>query len=79
MEQVGRHANVLEALRAATAVEGVRGLFRGTAATLIREVPFYAFGMVGYQQLKKVFSGKNALPMSIAHARVNGPSGQMLV
>lgn len=34
--------------------EGWRGLFRGTGATLLREVPLYAFGMSTYQQLKKV-------------------------
>ena len=41
--QVGRHANVVEAARAATAADG-GGLFRGTAALLSREVPFYMFG-----------------------------------
>ena len=56
--QMGRHSNVAEAFRvAATGPEGVRGLFRGTGALLSREVPFYVFGMVGYQQLKKVFNG----------------------
>lgn len=33
------------------------GLFRGTAALLAREVPFYVLGMIGYQQLKKVANG----------------------
>ena len=56
--QMGRHSNVAEAFRvAATGPEGMRGLFRGTGALLSREVPFYMFGMVGYQQLKKVFNG----------------------
>ena len=32
--------------------DGVRGLFRGTAATLGREVPFYVIGMITYEQLK---------------------------
>ncbi len=55
---MGRHADVAEAFRvAATGPEGARGLFRGTGALLSREVPFYVFGMVGYQQLKKVFNG----------------------
>ena len=55
---MGRHANVAEAFHVATTgPEGVRGLFRGTGALLSREVPFYVFGMVGYQQLKKVFNG----------------------
>ena len=44
--QVGRHANVVEAGRAATAAGG-GGLFRGTAALLSREVPFYMFGERG--------------------------------
>jgi hypothetical protein len=55
--QVGRHTSVLEAAMKATEVEGPRGLFRGTTATLAREVPFYVFGMVGYEQLKKVANG----------------------
>jgi hypothetical protein len=36
---------------------GWRGLFRGTAATLSREVPFYVLGMMGYTQLKRIFNG----------------------
>lgn len=55
--QVGRYDNVFEAARNATELEGVRGLFRGTTATLAREVPFYVFGMVGYEQLKKIANG----------------------
>mmetsp|Transcript_5548 Transcript_5548/g.15485 ORF Transcript_5548/g.15485 Transcript_5548/m.15485 type:complete len:641 (+) Transcript_5548:154-2076(+) len=56
--QVGAHRNVGEALAAATKVQGVRGLFQGTAATLGREVPFYVLGVVGYEQLKKLFNGE---------------------
>ena len=56
--QTGRHKNIAEAFSAAVGgPEGVRGLFRGTGALLSREVPFYVFGMVGYQQLKRVFNG----------------------
>jgi len=55
--QVGRHSNVVEAARVATASDGWGGLFRGTSALLGREVPFYVLGMVGYQQLKKVANG----------------------
>jgi Mitochondrial carrier protein len=55
--QVGRYDNVVEAAMKATELEGVRGLFRGTTATLAREVPFYVFGMVGYEQLKKIANG----------------------
>lgn len=63
--QVGRYDNVLEAARNATELEGVRGLFRGTTATLAREVPFYVFGMVGYEQLKKIANG--AVPFLTLH------------
>jgi hypothetical protein len=56
--QIGRYDNVVEAARSATATEGVSGLFRGTAALLGREVPFYVLGMIGYQQLKKVANGE---------------------
>ncbi len=53
--QVGRQQNVVEAFRAAiNGPEGARGLFRGTAATLSREVPFYTLGMTFYMQLKKM-------------------------
>ena len=57
---MGKHANIVEAFRAAASgPEGAAGLFRGTGALLSREVPFYVCGMVGYQQLKKVFNGEN--------------------
>jgi hypothetical protein len=54
--KVGAHGNVGEALVVATRESGVQGLFRGTVATMAREVPFYVFGMMGYQSLKKLFS-----------------------
>ena len=60
--QTGRHTNLLEALKAATQLEGPRGLFRGTVATLSREVPFYVLGIVFFEQLKKLVKGK--LPSS---------------
>ncbi|GMH35620.1 hypothetical protein BSKO_03488 [Bryopsis sp. KO-2023] len=56
--QVGSHDNAQEALATALRVDGPKGLFRGTAATLAREVPFYMFGMMFYQVLKKVFRGE---------------------
>lgn len=34
------------------------GLYRGTAALLAREVPFYALGMVTFEQLKRVAQGE---------------------
>ena len=56
--QVGRHANVLQALSVARRTDGARGLFRGTIPLLSREVPFYVVGMTGYAYLKKVFDGE---------------------
>ena len=55
MVQVGRHHNVIEAVGAARRGGGV---FRGTAATLAREVPFYVLGMVGFEQLKRMAQGE---------------------
>eukprot|EP01023_Acetabularia_acetabulum_P007399 TRINITY_DN1319_c0_g1_i1.p1 TRINITY_DN1319_c0_g1~~TRINITY_DN1319_c0_g1_i1.p1 ORF type:complete len:468 (-),score=93.66 TRINITY_DN1319_c0_g1_i1:178-1581(-) len=56
--QVGLHGNVGEAVNIAVKTDGWRGLFKGTAATMSREVPFYVLGMVGYEQLKKLVSGE---------------------
>ena len=64
--QVGRHANVLQALSVARRTDGARGLFRGTIPLLSREVPFYVVGMTGYAYLKKVFDGE--LPMASGSA-----------
>lgn len=50
--QAGLQPNIYEAVRSATAERGWRGLFRGTSATLAREVPFYALGMGMYEQFK---------------------------
>lgn len=61
--QIGRHSNMLEAISVATRLEGPRGLFRGTAATLSREVPFYVLGIVFFEQLKKVAKGKPSSTM----------------
>lgn len=56
--QIGRHSNVREALDVALKADGPKGLYRGTLALLSREVPFYMFGMVFYQLLKKTFRGE---------------------
>ncbi|CAG9466256.1 unnamed protein product [Pedinophyceae sp. YPF-701] len=56
--QVARHQNVVEAVRVALQTEGPRGMFRGTPALLGREVPFYALGMVVYEQMKGLFNGR---------------------
>ena len=52
--QAGMFQDVPSALRATLREDGVRGLFRGTTATLLREVPFYVFGMLIYLQVKNV-------------------------
>eukprot|EP01025_Chloroclados_australasicus_P046462 TRINITY_DN5125_c0_g3_i1.p1 TRINITY_DN5125_c0_g3~~TRINITY_DN5125_c0_g3_i1.p1 ORF type:complete len:657 (+),score=78.61 TRINITY_DN5125_c0_g3_i1:122-2092(+) len=62
--QVGLHTNVSEAVNTAVTTDGVRGLFKGTTATLSREIPFYVLGMVGYEYLKKVVSGELFNPES---------------
>ena len=66
--QTGRHANMLEAVAAATRVDGPRGLFRGTAATLSREVPFYVLGIVFFEQLKRAAKGRRPCPCSLLPA-----------
>ena len=38
-------------------IDGAKGLFRGAGALMFREVPFYVFGMVFYEQYKRVFNG----------------------
>uniref|UniRef100_A0A7S0RE80 EF-hand domain-containing protein n=1 Tax=Pyramimonas obovata TaxID=1411642 RepID=A0A7S0RE80_9CHLO len=50
--QCGQYDNVRAALGGVLASEGPRGLFRGTAATVGREVPFYVIGIVAFEQLK---------------------------
>jgi hypothetical protein len=36
--------------------DGLKGFFRGTGATLCREVPFYVAGMCLYAEAKKVLN-----------------------
>jgi hypothetical protein len=55
--QTGQHAHVAEAAAAVVGQGGLKALFRGTTATLAREVPFYVLGMVAYEQLKGVARG----------------------
>ncbi|KAK9805827.1 hypothetical protein WJX73_004404 [Symbiochloris irregularis] len=52
--QVGRHDNVVQAVKAAGKSGG---LYRGTAAVFAREVPFYVLGMVGFEQIKRFAQG----------------------
>lgn len=57
--QTGKHPNMIEAIKVATKLEGPRGLFRGTVATLSREVPFYVLGIVFFEQFKKAAKGNS--------------------
>ncbi|CAA6661807.1 unnamed protein product [Spirodela intermedia] len=52
--QAGIFDNVGEALVGTFQQDGFRGFFRGTGATLCREVPFYVAGMGLYAEAKKV-------------------------
>ncbi|KAK7279687.1 hypothetical protein RJT34_24744 [Clitoria ternatea] len=52
--QAGLFENVGEAFVATWQQDGLRGFFRGTGATLCREVPFYVAGMGLYAESKKV-------------------------
>ena len=51
--QAGQYTSVWTATSAVMKRDGVSGLFRGSAATLSREIPFYVIGMVAYEQFKK--------------------------
>ena len=52
--QAGIFDNVGEAIVGTMQKDGIRGFFRGTGATLCREVPFYVAGMCLYGEVKKV-------------------------
>ena len=54
--QAGIFNNVGEAIVGTMRQDGPKGFFRGTGATLCREVPFYVAGMCLYAEAKKVFS-----------------------
>lgn len=51
--QAGLFDNVGEALIGTWQQDGLKGFFRGTGATLCREVPFYVAGMGLYEESKK--------------------------
>ncbi|XP_043700915.1 calcium-binding mitochondrial carrier protein SCaMC-1-B-like isoform X2 [Telopea speciosissima] len=51
--QAGIFDNVGEAILGTLHKDGIRGFFRGTGATLCREVPFYVAGMGLYAESKK--------------------------
>lgn len=52
--QAGIFDNVGEAIVGTWNQDGLKGFFRGTGATLCREVPFYVAGMGLYAESKKV-------------------------
>ncbi|XP_022868384.1 S-adenosylmethionine mitochondrial carrier protein-like, partial [Olea europaea var. sylvestris] len=52
--QAGLFDNVGEAITGTWQQDGFRGFFRGTGATLFREIPFYVAGMGLYAESKKV-------------------------
>ncbi|XP_042511636.1 S-adenosylmethionine mitochondrial carrier protein-like [Macadamia integrifolia] len=52
--QAGIFNNVGEAVGGTLRQDGLKGFFRGTGATLFREVPFYVAGMGLYAESKKV-------------------------
>lgn len=54
--QAGLFNNVGEAIVGTWHQDGLKGFFRGTGATLCREVPFYVAGMGLYAESKKVHS-----------------------
>ena len=54
--QAGLFDNVGEALVGTWQQDGLKGFFRGTGATLCREVPFYVAGMGLYAESKKVLT-----------------------
>lgn len=72
--QAGMHPSVGAALSHTLKEDGMRGLFRGTTATLLREVPFYVFGMFIYLQVKNVStppSSLNPIPPSSFRLRID--------
>nr|GMC54752.1 mitochondrial substrate carrier family protein C [Ipomoea batatas] len=52
--QAGLFDNVGQAILGTWQQDGLKGFFRGTGATLCREVPFYVAGMALYAKSKKV-------------------------
>jgi hypothetical protein len=54
--QAGIFDNVGEGIVGTLQQDGLKGFFRGTGATLCREVPFYVAGTGLYAESKKVWS-----------------------
>lgn len=58
--QAGIFDNVGEAIVGTWQQDGLKGFFRGTGATLCREVPFYVAGMGLYAESKKVWNSSHS-------------------
>ncbi|ESQ50206.1 hypothetical protein EUTSA_v10002008mg [Eutrema salsugineum] len=52
--QANQFDNIMEATISTWHQDGLKGLFRGTGVTLLREVPFYVAGMGLYNESKKL-------------------------
>ncbi|CAG7907272.1 unnamed protein product [Brassica rapa] len=52
--QANQFDNIVDATLSTWRQDGLKGLFRGTGVTLLREVPFYVAGMGLYSQSKKL-------------------------
>lgn len=52
--QAGLYKNLGEAIIGTWKQDGLKSFFRGTGATLCREIPFYVAGMGLYSESKKV-------------------------
>lgn len=76
--QAGIFDNVGEALVGTWQQDGVKGFFRGTGATLCREVPFYVAGMGLYAESKKVRVFYVILSLSHTHTRTHGSFVKMM-
>lgn len=59
--QAGIFDNVGQAIAETWKQDGLRGFFRGTGATLFREIPFYVAGTGLYVESKKVWSGHKSI------------------
>ncbi|RWV81586.1 hypothetical protein GW17_00056978 [Ensete ventricosum] len=71
--QAGIFDNVGEAIVGTLQQDGLRGFFRGTGATLCREVPFYVAGMCLYAEAKKNILNRDLEPWeTVAVGAVSG-------
>lgn len=73
--QAGIFDNVGEAIVGTWQQDGLKGFFRGTGATLCREVPFYVAGMGLYAESKKVWS--LVIAGFFSHLQTNAAGAEM--